>query len=258
LTNLHYNCKFVITRKIEVSIKKYLRQFSAVMISGPRQAGKSTKKKQKFCPKYKYVTLEDPSIREQITADPWLFFDELPKFLIFDEIQYLPEILVYIKMIIDRERNIKGRFILTGSQQFRSMKGISETLAGRIGILHLLPLSFEETTQKDSLKIFTQACLRGSYPEIFLHSDYDSRAWYDSYTQTFLERDIKSIYDIGSLRDFHRFMRLLASRCGQLLNLSSLAADLGVAVNTVKKYLFWKQAILYTCSRLTMEISGKG
>jgi predicted AAA+ superfamily ATPase len=160
------------------------------------------------------------------------------KNIIFDEIQYLPDILVYLKMIIDESRDINGSFILTGSQQFRMMKDVTETLAGRAGILHLLTLSHDETlAKKNPLASFIQTCLRGSYPELCTHPKYSARAWYDSYVQTYLERDIKSIYNVGNLRDFHRFMRLMASRCSQQLNMSNIAKDLGVAVNTIKKWI---------------------
>lgn len=238
------NRKFYISRKIEKKIKQYLRQFPAVILTGPRQSGKSTTLKEIFTPKYEYITLEDPSIRESFISEPKLFLEKLPRYIIFDEIQYAPELLTYLKMLIDDSRDVKGRFLLTGSQQFQMMKNISETLAGRVGLLHLLPLSYEEIKDKvspkkkvNSLKIFIHSCLRGSYPELYRHPKYDSRAWYDSYIQTYLERDIKSIYNVGNLRDFHRFMRLLASRCSQQLNLSNLANDLGVAVNTVKKWI---------------------
>ncbi|MDO9513028.1 MAG: ATP-binding protein [Elusimicrobiota bacterium] len=193
----------------------------------------------------------------QIWLDRELFLEKLPHRVIFDEIQYTPELLTYLKMLIDDSRDVKGRFILTGSQQFQMMKNISETLAGRAGLLSLLPLSYEEIKDRvsskkkgGSLEIFVHSCLTGSYPELFTHSGYDSRAWYDSYVQTYLERDIKSIYNVGNLRDFHRFMRLLASRCSQQLNLSNLANDLGVAVNTVKKWVSLLEAscIIYLLS----------
>ena len=227
-----------INRIIENKIKRYLKQFPAVILTGPRQSGKSTTLKEIFCPKYKYITLEDPSIRESIMSEPELFLEMQPKYLIFDEIQYFPEILIHLKILIDKSREEKGRFILTGSQQFKMMKNVSETLAGRIGILHLLPLSFEEKQIKsNSLKSFSKNCIKGSYPELFTHPKYNIQAWYDSYIQTYLERDIKSIYNIGNLRNFTRFMILLASRCAQQLNLSQIANDIGTAVNTIKNWV---------------------
>lgn len=242
------NKKHYIDRKIEKKISQYLKQFPSLILIGPRQSGKSTTLKEKFTPRYKYITLEDPSVRESVIADPKLFLETLPRYVIFDEIQYVPELLTYLKITIDASRNIKGRFILTGSQQFQTMKNVSETLAGRVGLLRLLPLCYEEIKNKyhffqkdlskpNSLKIFIYSCLHGSYPEIFTHPKYDSRAWYDGYIQTYLERDIRTIYNVGNLRDFHRFIRLLAARCSQVLNLSSIASDLGVAVNTIKNWI---------------------
>jgi len=235
------NKNWYIERYIEKEIKRYLKQFSAVILTGPRQSGKSTLLKNKFVPDYEYITLEDPSIRDSFLSDPKLFFEKLGKKIIFDEIQYTPEILTYLKIIIDKNRTKKGQFILTGSQQFKLMRNITETLAGRAGLLRLLPFSYTEIKHKlttnNSLKLFVKACLRGYYPELFCHTKYDARAWYDSYIQTYLERDIKSIYNIGNLRDFQRFMKLLAARCSQPLNLNNIASDLGVAVNTIKKWV---------------------
>ncbi len=227
-----------ISRTIEHKIIEYLKQFPAVILTGPRQSGKSTMLKQIFSLKYKYITLEDPSIRESILSEPKLFLESQPDKLIFDEIQYCPDVLVYLKMEIDNNRNFRGRYILTGSQQFRMMRNVTETLAGRVGILHLLPFSFKEKKiTNHSLKIFGENCISGSYPELVTHPKFNIQAWYDSYIQTYLERDVKNIYNIGSLRDFHRFMKLLASRCGQLLNLSHLANDIGIAVNTAKHWI---------------------
>jgi len=227
-----------IKRTIEKKIKAYLKQFPSVILTGPRQSGKSTTLKKILSPKYKYITLENPSLRENISDDPKLFLDEQPDYIIFDEIQYFPELLVHLKMIIDKDRGKRGIFILTGSQQFALMKDVTETLAGRVGILHLLPLSFGEINEKNTpLNRFVNACLRSSFPEMVTHKKYDVRAWYEAYVQTYLERDIKSIYNVGNLRDFHRFMRLLAARCSQLLNMRDIAQDLGVAVNTVKKWI---------------------
>jgi predicted AAA+ superfamily ATPase len=165
--------------------------------------------------------------------------------VIFDEIQYVPELLSYIKMLIDNDRNKRGRFILTGSQQFNLIKNLGDTLAGRIALLTLLPFSREEKMRVPFLKnklasgrqSFINACLRGSFPELSVRPKINFEAWYGGYLQTYLERDIRTIYNIGSLREFQRFLQLLAVRCGQILNLSSLGSELGIAVNTVKKWL---------------------
>jgi hypothetical protein len=174
-----------------------------------------------------------------------LFIENSGEKIIFDEIQYVPQLLSYIKIVIDENRHKYGRFIITGSQQFSLIKNLADTLAGRIALFELLPFNIEEQRKIPSLKnklvntqdYFIHACLRGSFPEITLYSDMDFSAWYGSYLQTYLERDIRTIYNVGMLREFQQFLRLLAGRCAQILNLSSLASDLGVSINTIKKWL---------------------
>ncbi len=241
-----------ITRQIEPRIKKYASQFPAVLLTGPRQSGKSTTLKKIFGRTHKIISFDDPLLRERSLTDPHLFLENLPDRVVFDEIQYAPQILSYLKINIDRRRQERGIYILTGSQQFSLMKGLTETLAGRVGVLTLLPFNYQEiqTVQRKSEPLFINACLRGSFPEIVAHPKIDASAWYSSYLTTYLERDIRSIYNIGSLREFQRFMQLLASRCSQILNLSNLANDLGVAVNTVKNWISVLEAsqIIYLLS----------
>lgn len=238
--------QFYIKREIEKTIKRYIRQFPALVLSGPRQSGKSTLLKNLFKENYHFYSFDDPFVRQKALLDPELFLSEIKEPAVFDEIQYVPQLLNYLKISIDENRAKKGRFILTGSQQFNLMKNIGDTLAGRIGILNLLPFSREEkefylSTQKEKNKAnfdyFADACLRGSYPEISVHKEVDFEAWYNSYLQTYLERDIRTLYEIGNLRDFQRFIQILAARCAQILNLSSLAAELGVSVNTIKRWI---------------------
>ena len=231
-------------RLIESVVKKQLKQFPAVIVSGPRQSGKSTLLEKTF-PNYKYVTFDDPILREQAKSDPNLLLDNAGTPVILDEIQYVPSLLSYIKMRIDQNRQRRGTYLLTGSQQFPLSQQLSETLAGRVGILELLPFSIAEAKQQPRLKkkldpltgAFKHACLRGLYPELCVTPKLDTNAWYGSYVRTYLERDIRSIYGIVNMRDFQRCLHLLASRCGQTLNLSSIARDLGVAVNTIKQWV---------------------
>lgn len=240
-----------IPREIESLLSKTANAFPAVALTGPRQSGKSTLVKRVFEKTHTYISFDDPVMRERVVSDPRLFLDTAGKRIILDEIQYVPELLSYIKMHIDANRQKRGRFIITGSQQFNLIKNLGDSLAGRIGLLQLLPFSITEKDKIDKLKVrlsnsqrhFVFACLQGSFPEVVLDKEVSLDSWYGSYIQTYLERDIRTIYNIGDLRDFQRFMQLLAARSSQILNLSELAREIGVAVNTVKKWI----SILEAC-----------
>lgn len=229
-----------IHRQIELKVKQLIRSFPSIALTGPRQSGKSTLLINTL-KGYKYLTLDDPLIREQALSDPRFFLDSIGKKVIIDEIQLVPSILSYIKMEIDKDRAGKGRYVFTGSQQFTMIKNLGDSLAGRIALLDLLPFSMEEKKRslglKTTLDCFINAALTGSYPELVLDKSIEVHAWYGSYIQTYLERDIRSIYNIGNLRDFQRFMRLLAGRCAQMLNLSDFAKDLGVSVPTIRSWV---------------------
>lgn len=229
-----------IPRQIEPLIHKCLRTFPSVVISGPRQSGKSTLLIQTLRD-YNYLSLDDPVTRERAASDPRLFLDTAGERIIIDEIQWAPHLMSYIKMDIDSQREKTGSYVFTGSQQFSLIKNLSDSLAGRIAILDLLPLSCQEKRLAiplpTTLGAFTHAALRGSYPELTVKSDMDAASWFGSYIQTYLERDVRSLYNIGNLRDFQRFLQLLASRCSQILNMSQFANDLGVSVPTVKNWL---------------------
>lgn len=229
-----------IQRTIEKLLPGILATFPCLAITGPRQSGKSTLLRHAL-PEYRYVTLDDPSVLEQAHSDPIFFLDSLGEQCIIDEIQLAPGILSYIKMRVDADRNRNGRFVFTGSQQFGMIRNLGDSLAGRIALLDLLPFAAGEMQQAASvsggLELFAASCLTGAYPQLATTPEIDRRLWYSSYIQTYLERDIRSLYDIGSLREFHRFMQLLAVRCSQMLNMSVFATDLGVSVPTVKRWL---------------------
>jgi uncharacterized protein len=186
-------------------------------------------------------------MRQQANDDPVLLLDSVKTPVIIDEFQYAPELLHYIKMRIDQNRAVKGCFVLTGSQQFVMTRGLSESLAGRIALLELPPFSLQESQKArcsvKSVDLFVENTLRGSYPELVINGQLDARQWYSSYVQTYIERDIRTLYDIGNLRDFERVLQLLAARCSQQLNYSSISRDVGVAVNTVKRWV----SILEAC-----------
>lgn len=237
--------KIYIHREIEGILKKVVNQFPALVVTGPRQSGKSTLLKELFSKDYAYISFDDPVTRERAISDPEFFLDSLEEKVIIDEIQYVPQLLSYVKLRIDRKRQKRGNFIFTGSQQFNMIKNLGDTLAGRIAIMELLPFSLKEKEKvfkkKDKFvtaqKYFTHSCLRGSFPEIVVYDYIDAELWYSSYEQTYLERDVRTFYNIGNLRDFQRFIQILAARCSQVLNLSSLSSALGVAVNTIKKWI---------------------
>ena len=232
-------------RDLEPHLTELVKQFPAIAVTGPRQCGKSTLLKALCSATHRYVTFDDPLVREQAIADPKLFLETVGNKVILDEIQYVPELLSYVKMAIDTDRHRRGRFLFTGSQQFAMIKNLGDSLAGRIALLELLPFHVEEKQRIARLKrtlasplgAFLHTCLVGSYPEVSLQPRIDRQAWYGAYVRTYLERDIRTIYNIGDLREFQRFLQLLASRTAQMLNLTSLSRDLGIGVNTVKRWL---------------------
>ncbi len=229
-----------IQRTIESLLPHILATFPCLALTGPRQSGKSTLLRHAL-PSYRYVTLDDPTILAQAHSDPNFFLDSLGDRCIIDEIQLAPGILSYVKMRVDDDRNRNGRFVFTGSQQFGMIRNLGDSLAGRVALLDLLPFATTELQQavevSGGLELFVASCLTGTYPQLATTPEIDRRLWYSSYIQTYLDRDIRSLYDIGSLREFHRFMQLLAVRCSQMLNMSSFATEVGVSVTTIKKWL---------------------
>ncbi|MGH2612731.1 MAG: ATP-binding protein, partial [Rhabdochlamydiaceae bacterium] len=183
-----------ILREIEELLEVALKQFPACLITGPRQAGKSTLLQNKL-KNYRYVTLDDPLIRSMANEDPKLFLGHYKPPLIIDEIQYAPSLLPYLKIIIDQNRDQYGQYVLTGSQIFQLMKGVSESLAGRIAIFNLFPLSWEEILKipnhsNDSLddRRVAHQIVQGFYPELFTHPKREKELWFSSYLSTYVER----------------------------------------------------------------------
>jgi hypothetical protein len=184
--------------------------------------------------------MDKPNIRLLATEDPELFFQNYPPPLIIDEIQYSPQLFSYIKMLIDEKRNINNHFILTGSQIFPLMAKVSESLAGRIAVFTLLPLSLREKYPAYSsmtLSGLKTNILRGGFPQISLSRTINPEVCFSIYLQTYLERDIRQLRHVADLGDFQKFLQLLAANNGQALNLSTLSRDLGIAVNTVKGWI---------------------
>ncbi len=216
-----------IARAIAPTLLKASRQFPALLLTGPRRAGKTTLLQHLF-PQASYHLLEDPDIIARIRTDPRGFLDELRLPVILDEVQHVPELFNYIRSRIDRAPRCCGRWLLTGSQDSALMRGVSESMAGRVAVFQLQPLSLQETPK---VSVF-----RGGFPEVLARPSA-ADVWFRSYVQTYLERDIRAISAIRDLSLFRRFLTLLASRCGQILNKTDLAAPLGVSVPTMTEWL---------------------
>lgn len=216
-----------VPRLLEPELSRAARHFSALIVTGPRRAGKTTLVRRVF-PRASYHLMEDPDIVARVRSDPRAFLAEIRTPAILDEIQNVPEILNFVRTRIDAEPSRKGGWILTGSQEAGLVRGVTESLAGRAAVFHLLPLSSRETP-KVSL-------LTGGFPEV-LAGPSTRAIWFRSYVQTYLERDVRSVIAIRDLSTFHRFLSLLASRCGQILNKTDLAAPLGVSVPTLTQWL---------------------
>ncbi len=216
-----------INRLIETEIKKASKSFSAVILTGPRRAGKTTLLKKLF-PKAEYYLIEEPDVIARLRSDPRSFLEDVRCPAILDEIQNVPEILNYVRACIDRVPGKKGEWLLTGSQEAPLMKNVTESLAGRAAIFNLLPLSQQETPKVSILK--------GGFPEVLARPSAGS-IWFRSYVQTYLERDVRSVSSIRDLSTFRRFLSLMAGRCGQILNRTDLAAPLGVSVPTISEWL---------------------
>ncbi len=222
-----------IRRTLTSYLQKMFGLFPVISLTGPRQSGKTTLLKNAF-PDFKYYNLERIDYREMILADPMGFLTSVGSGVIFDEVQNLPELFSYILVISD-QRNMPGQYILSGSQSFMLNERISQSLAGRVHINHLLPF---DTTELISLppRNLNQIIFTGFYPRLFSQS-IDATDFYPSYLQTYLERDIRSLKAVENLSAFSRFLGLCAGRIGHVLNLTSLANDAGIAVNTAKSWL---------------------
>jgi uncharacterized protein len=224
----------MIKREMETSLKDLARSYPIVTIFGPRQSGKTTLVQNCF-PEKPYVNLEEPDTRLLAEQDPRSFFRQFPDGAIIDEIQRVPSLLSYLQAHVDKDKR-KGLFILTGSHQLLLKQEISQSLAGRTAILHLLPLTLAELHSVFTPLDLNQQLLNGFYPRIFVDHLNPSIA-YRSYLETYVERDLAQIINIKDLSNFQRFMKLCAGRIGSLLNKNSLSGDLGVSSSTIESWL---------------------
>ncbi len=211
------------------------QQFPVITVLGPRQAGK-TELTRKIFPQHQYVNLEDPELRLLASSDPKGFFNRFPGRLVIDEIQRVPALLSSVQVIVDQRRE-KGQFIVTGSHQTELAGAVSQSLAGRTAILHLLPLSIAEIAATAPLPHYDELIVRGFMPQLHSEPQMRTDVYYRSYLQTYVERDVRQLINIKDQIKFETFLRLCAGRVGSLFSASSLASDLGVDTKTVQHWL---------------------
>ncbi|HQA60589.1 MAG TPA: ATP-binding protein [Tepidanaerobacteraceae bacterium] len=246
-----------IKRHAEDAVSKLSKMFGAVLVTGPRQVGKTTMLK-KVAEHAAYITLDDPLLLATAVEQSGTFFKDNPPPVFIDEIQYAPNLFSHIKIMIDRDKK-KGQFFMSGSQQFHMMKNVSESLAGRLGLLTLLGLSMREkqgvsisdpflptddyfTSRRQNIKNLSYDDVwynihRGSMPELYVNKDFDWQMFYGAYVKTYIERDVRELTQVGDEVKFLRFMTVAASQIGQLLNLASLARDVGISQSTAERWM---------------------
>ncbi len=240
-------------RRQEEALLRSIATFPCVVLTGPRQSGKTTLVRHLLQETHRYVSLDEPDLRLRARDDPRLFLEQHPAPLILDEVQHVPQILPYIKARVDQRRGVSGQFVLTGSQVFPLMAGVTESLAGRAAVHTLLPMSWGErlgvprsaditspasgTFPATPIDEVAARALRGGFPDPALNPDLSPASWYGSYVQTYLERDVRQMRHVADLEEFQRFLRALAARHGQLLNMAEVGRDLGLSLNTVKAWV---------------------
>ena len=238
----------MIEREVAPALRQAAQSYSVIAITGPRQSGKTTLSRAVF-PDKTYVSLEDPDQLDFALSDPRRFLGGFPRGAILDEVQRAPDLFSYIQGIVD-ERQEPGFFVLTGSQHFGLLDGISQTLAGRVALFDLLPFSFAELQTADiQIPSLDHLLFTGQYPPLF-DRNLDPLDWYGDYIRTYVERDVRQITAVQNLHVFQTFVRLCAGRIGQVLDLSGLANDAGITHNTASAWLSVLEAS-YIAYRLT-------
>ncbi len=225
----------IIQREITRKLIALSKKFKIVSVMGPRQSGKTTLVQLAF-PKYAYASMEDTDVRHHAEKDPRGFLQSLGNGAILDEAQRVPHLFSYLQTLVDKNKKA-GQFIITGSSNYLMHHEISQSLAGRVAVLRLLPLSMPELEAAEyPVKRLNKLMFKGSYPPVYERNIHPAD-WYGSYIQTYIERDVRQIQNIGNLSLFQRFLRLCAGRAGQIINYSSLGNDCGVSHHTIRNWM---------------------
>jgi len=225
-----------IPRYLEPTLRRAARTRPVVALTGARQTGKTSTLIRLF-PRHSLVSLDLPTEAEQAEKEPEVFLRRHPAPVIIDEVQYAPALFRHLKVAVDANRSRNGQFLLTSSQKFTLMRGVSESLAGRTDIVELETLSLTEIRGARPKTSLEAAIVLGGFPELHANPDIDPVGFYNSYVATYLERDVRSLANVGSLRDFERFLRACALRSANLLNKADLARDVGIAPSTANQWL---------------------
>lgn len=225
----------MIYRNISSKIIELSQKFYIIAVTGPRQSGKTTLVRNIFT-NYTYVNLEDIEKRNFAKEDPKGFFQIYKSKVIIDEIQYVPELFSYLQINAD-EQQITGNYVITGSQNFQFVEKISQSLAGRVAVFNLLPFSYSELKETEfNYENYEEYIFKGFYPAIY-DRNINPVDWYSNYIQTYLERDIRQLINIGDIYSFHQFLKICANNIGQIVNFTSIGSQIGVSFNTIKKWL---------------------
>lgn len=224
-----------IERRAEATLRRFAATRPIVLVTGPRQVGKTSLLRRCF-PSASYESLDLPSAADAAASDGVAFLRRLGEPLILDEVQYAPAVLRCIKRVVDDDRERCGRFLITGSQRLAVMQGVTESLAGRVGLVDLEGLSYSELAPGRDVEP-AEAMLRGGYPELWARPELDAAEFYRDYVATYLERDVRNLLRVASLRDFERCVRACALRSGHILNRADLARDIGVSATTANEWL---------------------